>query len=387
MNFLKVKHSARVIYLIIALLILVSTLNYFTVLRNKFPYSSDTLFFVHMYYQFKGNTFTTARDSVLKNYPIKWNNIIEENIFASKKAYIDSYPFFKHRIFYPLTAFVLGYFIHDELMVFLLPLLFSYIGLALIIFKLFRPNLGLFLAAASSMAFIYFPLNVLTATTFSADMLGVFLFFLTFVFILNYIKSPKPHNLLLIAVLFSISCLNREQSLVLMPILVSSLIIFLRQKNTKILKSFKKILLVVIVVGFAFYGFILVDGQPTLVDSYHRFMNGYGLTNNSFTLGQTFKYYRISLWRTHVNALAFLESHILVSCLVLVAIYESFKKAYENKLDEVEVFLLTTSIFTYLLIFAVPSFEPRYFIPITITVIYFTAHYLKRVFKLNETSV
>lgn len=370
--------------LVIVIIMMISLIHFFRVFNSKLPYSSDSLFFVHMYYQFKGDSFKAARERVLRSYPIRWNNIVEQNIFDNEKSYVDSYPFFKHRIFYPFVAYLISLINKDVTLNFLIPVLFSFLGFVVLIFTLFKSRLGIFFSGLAVLMLIYFPPVILTATVFMTDIIGLFLFYFLIFLILKYLKKPSLILITIILFFFLISCFNREQSLVLVPIIVFSFFLFWQQKSRKLLRPMKILIAAIALLGFIFYIFILIDGQPTLVDSYHRFMNGYGLIDKSYSQAETIDYYRGALIKTHMVALEFLKHHIYAAIFLLLAVFQSIRIMKKNSLNELEVFLISSSVFTYILIYAIPSFEIRYFVPVIVFSIYFSLLFIKDLFGIFE---
>src|SRR3990167_10998885 len=98
--------NIRVISLIFV--VTIATFLFFNTYKTKLPYTSDTLFFKHIYYQFKGKNFDEARLEVLNKHRIDWGNVIENNIFNNEDEYKESYPYFSKRLLYPFMAFIVN---------------------------------------------------------------------------------------------------------------------------------------------------------------------------------------------------------------------------------------------------------------------------------------
>ena len=138
------------------------------VYRNQKQYTTDSLFYEHMFYQFQGKSFEKSRELVLENHP----QSKESKMFIDESEYKNAYSFFKKRPFYPFLAFQINRVINNKYLSFLIPVFVSYLAFILISYYFFYKSFSLLFALLSA-SLLFANQNLLIwSRTFMTDLPG-----------------------------------------------------------------------------------------------------------------------------------------------------------------------------------------------------------------------
>lgn len=369
------KSAQKSVFLGLLFIILFASLQFILILRHKSTYVSDSYFYKHLFYQYKGYSFDEAYALIQSEIDLTGKDKIERNIFENKKQYQDSYSFFKKRPLYPLTATIFDTFLKNHYLAFLLPVFVAYTGTIIVTFYFFRKRFNIFLATLGALLFISFYPFLDWSTYFLTDTIGTFFWMLQLLFIYKFIisKNYKWGWAFLITVV--ISLFNREQSLLMLPVL-SLLAILLG--NRRILG-----LVLPLVAIFTLYIFIsILTGQRSILDTIVITMNSYGLYDKTYNFGQIRNYLVSSYVISHVAFIRDLVSHhwwFAISFFALIGVAVNFRRSIP-----LDLIMIASAIGSYLAIFVYPVLSYRFFFPVVVSIIYFFLIFLMKVFAKSD---
>lgn len=376
----KLPSNKKSIFLFLLLFIFAS-LQFLTILNSKWPYVSDSLFYKHNYYQFQGDTYVDARARVLKNHPIPWKDKVQQNIFNSEETYLIVYKTFTKRPLYPFMATLLTSIGISEHFSFVIPIFVAFMGIILFNFYLCKTRFNKFIATISTLMLVSFAPFLWWATFFMTDTIGAFFWMLQIFLIFLYLTKNKNIYLKLFLVSLIISFLNREQSMLMAP-LILTLIFLLKTRNSA--KTFitlnTNLLKVTITAAVIFMFFIILLNQQTVWGNIIYIQNQYNLNDANFTFFETFLFYVSSVINAHsvfISNLIRSPIQILVLGVGLFGMAKTINLKIEKIEDKIVLdFIMISSAFaSYLSIFLVPDFAYRFFTPLIISLIYFTLKY------------
>ncbi|MCR4324889.1 MAG: glycosyltransferase family 39 protein [Candidatus Curtissbacteria bacterium] len=362
--------------LAVILLLVFATAQFILILRHKNPYVSDSYFYKHTYYQLKGLSYDEAQAKIISEVDLIAADEITRNFFQNKETYANSYSFFQKRPFYPLTAYLASLFNLNDYLSFQIPVFTAYILSVILVFRLSKEGLGYFFAIISTALFVSFYPFLDSSTYFLTDTIG-FAFWLSQIFtIYNYIKSKKSKWLIFFFISLSISLLNREQSVLMAPLLMSALVL----QKLLLLKGasqIKKLLFVSFIPIILFITVSFMLKLPNIYDTISYTQNNYGLRSNKFTAEETFRYMANAIKISHYVFIRDIVSHhwwLLLSALAAVSALRSLVKGKRNNLD---ILIVSSALASYLAIFIYPVLSYRYFLPIVFAVSYFSVKILR----------
>ncbi|OGE14989.1 hypothetical protein A3J89_01175 [Candidatus Curtissbacteria bacterium RIFOXYB12_FULL_40_6] len=372
--------------LLLAIILILSSISFFSALSKVgLPYTSDTLFYKHIFYQFQGGSFNEARDKVLKNHQILWPDKIQRNIFSSEETYKNSYTFFTKRPLYPFMAFIINKFIRNEFYAFMLPVFISFLGFITLAFFLLIKRTGVVGASIGCLLLVSTPLFIKNAIYFMTDTIGAFFWLTQIILIIAFLQKPKWQVLLLFTICLIISLFNREQSLFIVPTIIIAGLFFLKQKESTQVKRIVPLLLLSSTISLLYILGLYLLGQRGALDSIVYAQNSFGFYNNSFTKIETVAFMIDSISYVHqkfIKDLLSSPAYTLFFTTFIFAVFRFFKQ--KNGFKTIDTLILSSGIGSYLSIFILPLLNYRYFFPVMFTVIYFSTMYILEFLKSLE---
>ena len=369
------------------LLILVfAVTQYLLIFRHKSPYLSDSYFYKHIFYEIKGDSFDVAFKKVVSQVDLKGADDITVNFFSNDEAYKNSLSFFTKRPLYPLLAAFVSLFASNEFLDFVIPVFVAYIASIILSFYIFRQGLSFFFAIFSTSLLISFYPFLDWSTYFLTDTIG-FAFWLLLLFIIyKYIKKGESKLLIFFSGSLSISLLNREQSLFILPLLIIllSLMTLFRIRNKEIIRGIKLIIFTLIVVGIYFL-ISTVTKQRTLLGTINYTQNSYGLFQRDYTFFETVTYMSDAIKRSHIAFIEDLTRHHWWFVFFILGIFGIIKVfCLNSKRQLLDLLLFSSAIASYLSIFFYPVLSYRFFYPVLTTLLYFSSKLIREFFVRVE---
>jgi len=365
------------------LLILVfAVTQYLLIFRHKSPYLSDSYFYKHIFYEIKGDSFDVAFKKVVSQVDLKGADDITVNFFSNDEAYKNSLSFFTKRPLYPLLAAFVSLFASNEFLDFVIPVFVAYIASIILSFYIFRQGLSFFFAIFSTSLLISFYPFLDWSTYFLTDTIG-FAFWLLLLFIIyKYIKKGESKLLIFFSGSLSISLLNREQSLFILPLLIIllSLMTLFRIRNKEIIRGIKLIIFTLIVVGIYFL-ISTVTKQRTLLGTINYTQNSYGLFQRDYTFFETVTYMSDAIKRSHIAFIEDLTRHHWWFVFFILGIFGIIKIfCFNSKRQLLDLLFFSSAIASYLSIFFYPVLSYRFFYPILTALLYFSSKLIRGYF-------
>jgi len=357
------------------LLLLLSAVEFFLILRHKSPYSSDSRFYQHIVYSFQGNSYAQSKDKVLSNISSDRLDAVSKNFFYHPQAYQWSLKFFTKRPLYPLTAAILNKIGFSEFASFAIPLFIAYLGTVIVIFSLMAKGLNSFPAVVATALFIAFRPFLEWATYFQPDVIGSFLWLIMIWELYRYVFLAENRRLKYYAVILVLSLFTREQGLLMV---IAAAIIWLFTKKTEASRA----PLVTAVIGITYISVSTLTGQATIFDTIKYLQNNYGLTNNSYTVAQTLSFMAKEIFTAHRLLFLDLARHrwwLLIFTLGIIGAYRRLCRP--KKIKDIELLLFASGISAYAAIFFYPSFSYKYFFPTAVSLIYFAVKFITEFFS------
>jgi len=381
-----VKLNIRQIYYkygAIALILLFAIVQFFLILRHKSPYLSDSYFYQHIFYELKGENFDSAREKVKGIVDLKNADEIGKNIFENPQSYSSSYGFFIKRPLYPISAYLVNLLIPNVYLSFLIPVLAAYLGVIILAYYFSVRELGKTYGIATTALFISFYPFLDWSTYFMTDTIGAFFWLLQLFFIYKFIKTYTNKWLVLFAATLAISLLNREQNLLMVPLiglfLALNWVFKIPAKNNN---SLVMLFGISVFVVSTFIATSAILGQKNILDTLVYTQNNYGLQNNSFTIKETLTYIFNSVKVDHIVFVRELVQHhwwFLLSVLSTLGVFKTL--FYKKGRTLLGLLIFSSGVASYLSIFIYPVLSYRYFYPVLFTIIYFAMKFTKEYFE------
>lgn len=373
---------SRITFFSLTFIILYSTLQFILILRHKSPYISDSYFYKHSYHQFQGDSFSIAYQKVISRIDPTKATKVEWNIFYNESQYKSTLEFFTKRPFYPYIAHILNLLFNNELLAFTLPVFAAYLGLIIITYMLFVEGLNNFFATLGTFIFVSFYPFLDWSTYFLTDTIGAFFWMLQVEFFYKYLQKNNKKWLWLFITTFVVSLANREQSILLLPLIaISSLVFYKLKMKLQFLASLKIVFALVVVVTLYFVVSTFF-GHKNLLDTIYYTMNNYGYLNNSYQLSGIIFYLTKQSILLHTVLIKDLASHhvwFLVLSLSSVGAVLAFKK-----LSLISAVFLMSAIASYSFAFIFPELSYRYYYPAIISICYFCVYFLSRLSNYDK---
>lgn len=370
--------------LALPILLLIATFQFFQIFTLKLPYTSDSLFYKHLYYQFQGDNPRQARQRVLTNHKLIWPTKTQQNMFTDENAYHNSSSYFTQRLLYPFTAYVINLVLNSEFLAFLLPVLVSYLLFLTITFALIRKKLaGIYPYLAIGILITYQALSI-WATYFVTDVISAMFWMMQLLIIYKFLTTNKKILLIFFAISFVLSLAVRQQNLLLLLLPIFLLAINIKKPIADNLKQMRKnaLLLLALIVPIEIFYFLIsaLTHQKTILDHLIYTQNDYGYLNNTFTPTQIFDFYVASAIKTHLTFLREIVNgkwqlvFIIMSLLYVRRLFQS------KSISLLDLLMLLSAVCSYLGLFAYPFPNTRYYFPLAATVVYFSLRYLQTKF-------
>ncbi|OGE15034.1 hypothetical protein A3J89_00295 [Candidatus Curtissbacteria bacterium RIFOXYB12_FULL_40_6] len=373
-------------FLILVFLLLFSTIQFILILRHKSPYLSDSYFYKHIFYQFQGNSFQESRELVLNQVDFANSGQISRNIFQNKAVYSQVYDFFKKRPLYPFLAYLFNKILHNEYQAFLLPVFISYLGVVLLAFYFFSQGLNRFFAAFTASLFISFYPFLDWSTYFLTDTMGAAFWLLQLFFIYKFAKDMNPKWLYLFSFFLVISFLNREQSILMLPLLVLASLFVRVFKIGNFKKKFFRATVVSFLLTILYILVSYATNQKNVLDTLIYTMNSYGLYSNSYSNLQVINYIAQAVIDSHLVFVRELVSRHWWFVLCLFALFKVVKLLIRLKPSILDILMICSAVASYLAIFIYPVLSYRFFFPVVITVVYFASGFIHDFFKVGKVT-
>lgn len=357
------------------------------IFRHKSPYLSDSYFYKHIFYEMKGNSYQQAQKKVISQVDLTGADDITINFFTKDETYRNSLSFFTKRPFYPTSAVIVSIFTSSEFLAFALPVFVAYMVSIILSFYFFKRGLTYFFSIFSLGLLISFHPFLDWSTYFLTDTIG-FAFWLAQLFIIyRFFKNENSQLLLIFIALLTISFFNREQSLLIIPLLLvlwSVLKIFGYSSKEKL--RIAKLFLTSLIVAGIYLLIALLTGQKTLLETLVYTQNRYGLFQNEYTLPQTLGYLRDAISRSHVVFVGDLTRHHWWFVFFILGAFGIFKLLFKDaKKKFIDFLIFSSGIASYISIFLYPVLSYRFFFPVVIMMIYFASKVISDFFQNEKT--
>lgn len=375
------KKNHKILPLVILLIIAAS--QFIFNLSKKSPYLSDSLFYKHYFYEMQGNTFDQARQKILANHKINWEDNIQKKIIEDEKLYKNSYSLFKKRPLYPAVALFFYLILRNEYLSFLIPVLLAYLASITLSYYFFNLRLNLGYSTLATGLLVAFPPFYIWSTYFMTDIIGLFFWLVNLLFAYKYIVSQNMKWLILFVSTLIISLLNREQGILMLPLFVI-MAFFIKRFNLpkKIALYNFRLVLICLPVLFLYLFIVYLTKQKTAWDTLVYYQNIYGTVSNNYSISQTLIFLVDSIVLEHQEFFLAVIFHFWMLFFITVAIYEFIKTVKGRNL--VDTIMISSALASYLSIFVYPSFAFRYFFPITISILYFSAKFFQNYFEKDK---
>ena len=346
---------------------------YILIFRHKSPYLSDSYFYKHIFYQIKGDSYDLARQKVVSQVDLTSADEITINFFTKGEAYKNSLSFFLKRPLYPVSAAIISMFISNEFIAFVIPVFVAYIASIVFAYYFFKQGLSFFFAIFSTSLFISFYPFLDWSTYFLTDTIGFAFWLLQLFIIYRYLIKGESKLLIFFLGSFSISLLNREQSLFILPLLIVLLLLMIlfRIRKKEIIRGISLIISTLMVAGIYFL-ISSVTNQRTPLETIIYTQNSYGLIQREYTIFETFTYMTDAIKRSHIAFIGDLTRNhwwFVFFGLGIIGILKTFFFGTKKRL--IDLLLLSSGIASYASIFIYPVLSYRFFFPVVIMVIYF----------------
>jgi len=360
---------------------------YILIFRHKSPYLSDSYFYKHIFYQMKGDSYDVARAIVVSQVDLTGADDININFFTNDRAYKNSLSFFTKRPFYPFLASFVSIFTSNEFLAFATPVFFAYMASVVLSFYFFRRGLNYFFAVFSLALFISFHPFLDWSTYFLTDTIGFAFWFLILFYIYRYIRNGTKKLLLFFLGILSISLFNREQSLLILPLLLtfwSALKIVGYSK--KVSERTLRLILVAGVITGLYLLLMQLTRQRTYLDALVYTQNSYGLFQKEYTFSQTLAYITDSVIRSHFAFVGDLTRYHWWFVFFVLGIIGALRTLFfDTKKRLIDLLLFSSGIASYISIFLYPVLSYRFFYPVVVMMIYFSSKLIQDFFlDLNK---
>lgn len=378
---LLLRHGA--LFLIIAF----AVIQFFLILRHKSPYLSDSYFYKHIYYQIKGDSFESAHQKIKGEIDLTKTDLITRNIFEKDNSYRYSYSFFIKRPLYPLIADFTSFFVSDYVAL-LIPVLISYLISIILSFYLFRTGLNYSYSILALALFISFYPFLDWSTYFLTDTIGFMFWLAQLIFSYNYLSKGNYKYIFLFEVAFVVSLLNREQSILMLPLFMFTYLLMIAQRYKA--QLIKRVRQIVIITAMTILGYVIISkilNLRNIIDTIVYTQNSYGLYNYKYTPIETITYLINTIKVSHVVFIQELSRHHWWFTFFAIGILGFIKTLFfQKKKALISLLILSSGLASYISILIYPVLSYRYFYPIVIMILYFALKYLYE-FMEEQTSL
>ena len=366
-------------YAAISILILFALVQFLLILRHKSLYLSDSYFYQHIYYEMKGDSFSEARSKILAQVEFEKADEISRNFYINEESYKNSLSFFKKRPLYPLSAVLVSFFVKNEYISFLIPVLVAYLGSIIISNFFFQKSLNFESSIiATSLVVAFYPF-LDWSTYFLTDTIGFFFWMVQLLLVYFFLQKKNNIFLLLFIASLIISLLLREQSVLMVPFLIIMAFSTLIVKEFKSLKkSAMQLLSFSSVIVFVYFVLSFALGQRTLLDTIVYTMNEYGFYSNNYVLNEILRYQKEKILEAHIVFARDLVRHHWWFLLTFLSFIGIFKAIFiKKRISLIGLLLLSSAVASYIAIYLYPVLSYRFFFPVLITVVYFSIKFLE----------
>lgn len=367
--------------------IIFSAVQFGLILRHKSPNLSDSYFYKDIYYRFQGESKTVAREKVISQIDPSSLDKVTKNIFENENVYDYVYVFFTRRPLYPFMAYLVNFVINNEYISFLIPVFISYLGLIIITAYFMKLKLGSLLSLFAISIFISFYPFLDWSTYFLTDTIGAFFWMMQLFSIYKFLTTSKIQWLYTFFALLLISLLNREQSGLMLLLLIMSIVFAKIYKPKELIKkNFIPIILVSLLANIAYILLSIAVKQRSILDAIIYTMNSYGFYNYTYTKSQILSYLLDAIATSHIIFARDLVSHhwwFAFSVFATLGVFIIFVTTKKPKL--IDILMLSSAIASYFAIFIYPVLSYRFFYPIVIAVVYFAFVLIGKYGKLTKS--
>lgn len=355
-------------FITLIFLILFATVQFILILRHKSPNYSDSYFYKHTYYQLLGYKFDEAYLKNKESIDFQKADAITANIFNNQENYGKSFLFFKRRLAYSFSAYLVNFIAKNEYLAFLIPVYLAYLGTILLTYYFCVTRFNHFFAGLGTSLLLAFYPFLEWSTYFSTDVIGTFLWLLIIFFAYQYLISKKQVFLFLTASAIVISFLNREQTFLILPLFVILWIFEKRDTGKFVLISAALVVL---------YGFLSQKAEGgSIFESLQYMRNSFGLYSNSYSPADNMQYILKSLPVTHKALFFDITRHhwwFVFTFMALVSIFITFTSPKRKHI--LDLLMFSSGLASYIFILW-PFFSYRFLFPAVISTIYFTTKIL-----------
>ena len=331
----------------------------------------------------KGDSFNEARAKILSEVDLQNSDEIAINIFEDKKAYENSYSFFTKRPLYPFTARIVDVLVKQEYLAFIIPVFFAYVGSVILNFYFLKIGLTYFSATFTLALFISFYPFLDWSTYFLTDTIGFLFWTMQLIFIYKHILAGNIKWLYFFVLTLAVSLANREQSILMTILLLFVyLMSYLFKFEKKIIKRCVTLLIASIFVSALYILALVVLGKPTIIETIIYTQNQYGLTQNTYKLGETLKYWFETITLAHFVFIADLTRHhwwFTFFAISLMSIFKTLSSVTKKRF--IDLLVLASGVASYLAIFFYPVLSYRFFYPVVIMIVYFSSKFIFEFFE------
>jgi len=265
----------------------------------------------------------------------------------------------------------------------MLPVFIAYLGTVYMVYYFSTRALSKFFAIAATTLFISFHPFLDWSTYFMTDIIGTFFWLLQLLLIYKFLQTEKTKWLTAFSVSLAISLFNREQSILIFPLVCLALLmayLFKLPKRSK--ENLKKLTLSSFFIGLIYIIMSALLGQKNVLDTIIYTQNSYGFQNKVYIWQETFNYLINSVRQAHIVFFKELVQHnwwFLITLLPIAGILKTF--IFQSKTSILHILIFASGVASYLSIFIYPVFSYRYFFPMLFTIIYFAVKFTKEYFE------
>ena len=367
----------------IILLISFAIVQFLLILRHKSPYLSDSYFYKHMFYQMRGDSYDQAKEKIISQIDIDQLDKITRKIFIEDDSYQYSYSFFTKRPLYPFAARIVDVLVKQEYLAFIIPVFLAYLGSIILNFHFLKISLTSFSATFALALFISFYPFLDWSTYFLTDTIGFLFWTMLLIFIHKHILTGNIKWLYFFVLTLTVSLANREQSILITVLLLFVYLMFYLFKfEKKIIKRCVTLLIASIFVSALYILALVVLGKPTIIETIIYTQNQYGLTQNTYKLGETLKYWFETITLAHFVFIADLTRHhwwFTFFAISLMSIFKTLSSVTKKRF--IDLLVLASGVASYLAIFFYPVLSYRFFYPVVIMIVYFSSKFIFEFFE------
>lgn len=369
----------------IIFLTLFAIVQYFLILRHKSPNVSDSYFYKHIFYQIQGDTYQEAYLKNLKAIDFGKTDAITFNIFQNPQVYQKTLSFFSKRILYPYLAYWTNLVVKNEFLAFIFPVFISYLGIIWLTFYFCLKRFNYFFASLATAFLIAFYPFLDWSTYFLTDVIGTFLWMLSLFFAYQYFKFKRKAHLIFLGATVIISLLNREQTVLILPLflLLYLMCIFYRFPKTAKNRIFKILATVsILILPYSILSFILPG--PSVWESLEYMRNNFGLNSYNYTTQDNIIYLIRALPVNHAALIIDIGRHHWWFALTGLAVLTQVQVLFFSKKREfLDLLLLSSGLASYSMIIW-PFLSYRFIFPVIISIIYFATKLFFDFAKITE---